>query len=74
MFQKGLAKGDKTTHALLLKCVIIITSVVPQQLPMQMALAVNTALMALMKKGVFCTEPCVCFVAFFLVGRSEELV
>jgi cation-transporting ATPase 13A1 len=57
VFQKGLAKGDKTTHALLLKCVIIITSVVPQQLPMQMALAVNTALMALMKKGVFCTEP-----------------
>ena len=57
VFHKGMLKGDRTTHQLLLKCVIIITSVVPQQLPMQMALAVNTALMALMKKGVFCTEP-----------------
>ena len=59
VFKKGMEKGDRTTHELLLKCVIIITSVVPQQLPMQMALAVNTAMMALMKKGIFCTEPCV---------------
>jgi cation-transporting ATPase 13A1 len=36
---------------------MIITSVVPQQLPMQMAIAVNTALMSLMKKGIMCTEP-----------------
>eukprot|EP00039_Didymoeca_costata_P012204 m.175013 g.175013 ORF g.175013 m.175013 type:complete len:1509 (+) comp15415_c0_seq4:169-4695(+) len=57
VFHKGMLKGDRTTHELILKCVIIITSVVPQQLPMQMALAVNTALMALMKKGIFCTEP-----------------
>lgn len=57
VFHKGMMKGDRTTHELLLKCVIILTSVVPQQLPMQMALAVNQALMALMKKGVFCTEP-----------------
>lgn len=52
VLKKGLEKGDRTTHELLLKCVIIITSVVPQQLPMQMALAVNTALMSLMKKGI----------------------
>eukprot|EP00041_Stephanoeca_diplocostata_P039356 m.1618071 g.1618071 ORF g.1618071 m.1618071 type:complete len:1536 (+) comp25376_c1_seq1:138-4745(+) len=57
VLKKGLEKGDRTTHELLLKCVIIITSVVPQQLPMQMALAVNTALMSLMKKGIMCTEP-----------------
>jgi len=57
VLKKGLAKGDRTTHELLLKCVIIITSVVPRQLPMQMAMAVNTALMALMKNGIFCTEP-----------------
>jgi magnesium-transporting ATPase (P-type) len=54
---EGLKKGDRTTHELLLKCIIIITSVVPRQLPMQMALAVNTALMSLMKSGIFCTEP-----------------
>eukprot|EP01059_Diplonema_ambulator_P037534 TRINITY_DN9975_c0_g1_i2.p1 TRINITY_DN9975_c0_g1~~TRINITY_DN9975_c0_g1_i2.p1 ORF type:complete len:1448 (+),score=544.92 TRINITY_DN9975_c0_g1_i2:47-4390(+) len=57
VFQKGLAKGDRTTHELLVKSVLIITSVVPRQLPMQMALAVNTALMALVKAGVMCTEP-----------------
>jgi cation-transporting ATPase 13A1 len=53
----GLEKKEKTTHELLLKCVIIITSVVPRQLPMQMAMAVNMALMALNKIGIFCTEP-----------------
>lgn len=53
----GLQKQEKTTHEILLKCVIIITSVVPRQFPMQMAMAVNMALMALTKAGVFCTEP-----------------
>jgi cation-transporting ATPase 13A1 len=57
VLKKGMEKGDRTTHELLLKCVIIITSTVPKQLPMQMAMAVNTALVFLMKKGVFCTEP-----------------
>ena len=55
--KKGLEKGDRTTHELLLKAIIIVTSVVPRQLPVQMALAVNHALMALMKEGIFCTEP-----------------
>jgi manganese-transporting P-type ATPase len=57
VLKKGLEKGDRTTHELLLKCVIIITSVVPRQLPVQMAMAVNQALMSLMKAGIFCTEP-----------------
>jgi len=54
---KGIQKGERSTHELLLRCVIIIASVVPRQLPMQMAVAVNTALLALMRQGVFCTEP-----------------
>ena len=53
----GLAEGKKTQYELVLKAVLIITSVVPPELPMQAALAVNTALMALMKASVFCTEP-----------------
>ena len=57
VLKKGLEKGDRTTHELLLKCVIILTSVVPRQLPVQMAFAVNQALMQLNKVGVFCTEP-----------------
>jgi hypothetical protein len=54
-------------------------SVVPSDLPMQLALAVNASLMQLMKRAVFCTEPfrvpmagkvCFCFLfsmfCFFL--------
>ena len=52
VLKEGLRKKEKTTHEILLKCVIIITSVVPRQLPMQMAMAVNMALMALMKSGL----------------------
>jgi len=54
VLKEGLRKKEKTTHEILLKCVIIITSVVPRQLPMQMAMAVNMALMALMKSGECC--------------------
>lgn len=49
VLKEGLRKREKTTHELLLKCVIIITSVVPRELPMQMAMAVNMALMTLNK-------------------------
>eukprot|EP01034_Spumella_vulgaris_P021380 gene21380-27410_t len=57
VLKEGLRKAEKTTHEILLKCVIIITSVVPRQFPMQMAMAVNMALMSLSKAGIFCTEP-----------------
>ena len=57
MLHRGLQEGKKTQYELVLKCVLILTSVVPPELPMQTALAVNTALMALMKAQVFCTEP-----------------
>lgn len=44
---KDSAKRSK--FQLLLHCVLIVTSVIPPELPMQMALAVNSSLMALMK-------------------------
>lgn len=57
VLNRGLKEGERTPHELIVKCVIIISSVVPRGLPMQMSMAVNTALMSLMKTGVYCTEP-----------------
>ncbi|KAK7689523.1 hypothetical protein QCA50_007315 [Cerrena zonata] len=56
VWTKGIERELKKSK-LLLDCVLIITSVVPPELPMELSLAVNASLVALSKYAIFCTEP-----------------
>lgn len=57
VLKRGLEDSNRSKYELLLHCIMIITSVIPPELPMQMALAVNTSLLALIRQFIFCTEP-----------------
>ena len=53
----GLKREGKLTYKLLLRCIIIITSVVPAELPIELTLAINNSLVFLQSKRIVCIEP-----------------
>lgn len=57
LYDWTIAPNGRSLSKVMLMVMIILTSVVPPELPMELSLAVNQSLVELIKSGIFCTEP-----------------
>lgn len=57
VLREGLFDKSRNQFKLVLHCIMIVTSVVPPELPMELSLAVTNSLQALVQGLVYCTEP-----------------
>eukprot|EP00605_Chrysophyceae_sp_TOSAG23-4_P000630 GSChrysophyteH1.ASY1.ANO1.711.1 assembled CDS len=57
VLNEGLRDESRNKFKLVLHCIMIVTSVIPPELPMELSLAVTNSLNELGKNLVFCTEP-----------------
>lgn len=57
VMKAGLADPDRSRYKIMIRCVLIITNVVPPELPMELSLAVNYSIITMIRKSIFCTEP-----------------
>ncbi|KAF9763255.1 Manganese-transporting ATPase 13A1 [Nosema granulosis] len=55
-WREGLRMG-KSAYKIFLEVILIITNVVPTELPLELSMAVNSCVKSLMDRGVFCLEP-----------------
>lgn len=57
VLREGLKDPSRNQWKLILHCIMIITTVIPPDLPVQLSMCTNTTMAKLSAMGIFCTEP-----------------
>jgi len=53
----GLNDPERDKYKVIIKSILILASVVPPELPMELSLAVNNSILSLISHAIYCTEP-----------------